>query len=46
MQYFAQFETVRGAANEASPLVRSKQDAGFGVSLIWGAWHSEQSGVE
>lgn len=46
LQYFAQFETVRGAANEASPLVRSKQDAGFGVSLIWGVWHSEQSGVE
>ena len=46
LQYFAQIETVRGAANEASPLVRSKQDAGIGVSLIWGAWHSEQSGVE
>lgn len=43
---FAQLETVRGAANEASPLVRSKQDAGFGVSLLWGAWHSERSGVE
>jgi outer membrane protein len=46
LQYFAQFETVRGAANEASPLVRSKQDAGFGVSLIWGVWQSEQAGVE
>jgi MipA family protein len=46
LQYFAQVETVRGAANEASPLVRSKQDAGIGVSLIWGAWHSERSGVE
>ena len=46
LQYFAQVETVRGAANEASPLVRSKQDAGIGVSLIWGAWHSDQSGVE
>ncbi len=46
LQYFAQVETVRGAANEASPLVRSKQDAGIGISLIWGAWHSEQSGVE
>lgn len=46
LQYFAQLETVRGSANEASPLVRSKQDAGLGVSLIWGAWHSEQSGVE
>jgi len=46
LQYFAQFETVRGAANEASPLVRSKQDVGFGVSLIWGVWQSEQAGVE
>jgi len=46
LQYFAQFETVRGAANESSPLVRSKQDVGFGVSLIWGVWQSEQSGVE
>jgi outer membrane scaffolding protein for murein synthesis (MipA/OmpV family) len=46
MQYFAQFETVRGAANEASPLVRSKQDAGIGVSLIWGIWHSAEAGVE
>jgi len=46
LQYFAQLETVRGAANEASPLVRSKQDAGIGVSLIWGALQSEQSGVE
>ena len=46
LQYFAQVETVSGAANEASPLVRSKQDAGIGVSLIWGAWHSSESGVE
>ena len=44
--YFAQLETVRGAANESSPLVRSKQEAGVGVSLIWGAWHSQQAGVE
>jgi outer membrane scaffolding protein for murein synthesis (MipA/OmpV family) len=46
LQYFAQLETVRGAANEASPLVRSKQDAGVGVSLIWGAWHSAEAGTE
>ena len=46
LQYFAQLETVRGAANEDSPLVRSRQDAGVGVSLIWGAWHSAESGVE
>jgi outer membrane protein len=46
LQYFAQLETVRGAANEASPLVRSKQDAGIGISLIWGVWHSAESGTE
>ncbi len=46
LQYFAQLETVRGAANESSPLVRSRQDAGIGVSLIWGVWHSAESGVE
>jgi len=46
LQYFAQVETVRGAANEDSPLVRSRQDAGVGVSLIWGVWHSAESGVE
>ena len=46
LQYFAQVETVRGAANEASPLVRSKQDAGVGISLVWGVWHSARSGVE
>ncbi len=46
VQYFAQVETVRGAANETSPLVRSRQDGGFGVSLIWGAWHSSESGTE
>jgi outer membrane scaffolding protein for murein synthesis (MipA/OmpV family) len=46
LQYFAQVETVRGAANEDSPLVRSRQDAGIGVSLLWGVWHSAESGVE
>ena len=46
LQYFAQLETVRGAANEGSPLVRSRQDAGIGVSLLWGVWHSAQSGTE
>ena len=46
LQYFAQVETVRGAANEASPLVRSKQDAGIGVSLIWGVWHAAEAGTE
>ncbi len=46
LAYFAQLETVRGAANEDSPLVRSRQDAGVGVSLVWGVWHSSESGVE
>jgi len=46
LQYFAQVETVGGAANEASPLVRSHQDAGVGISLIWGVWHSAESGTE
>ena len=46
LQYFAQLETVRGAANEASPLVRSRQDAGIGVSLLWGVWQSAQAGAE
>jgi outer membrane scaffolding protein for murein synthesis (MipA/OmpV family) len=46
VQYFAQLETVRGAANENSPLVRSRQDGGFGVSLIWGFWHSDATGTE
>ena len=41
-----QLETVRGAANEASPLVRRKQDAGLGVSATWGLWRSTQVGVE
>jgi outer membrane scaffolding protein for murein synthesis (MipA/OmpV family) len=46
LHYFVQLETVRGAANEESPLVRSKQDAGAGVSLIWGVWHSAETGIE
>jgi outer membrane scaffolding protein for murein synthesis (MipA/OmpV family) len=43
--YFAQVETVRGAANDDSPLVRRRQDGGFGVSLIWSFWHSTQLGA-
>jgi MipA family protein len=46
LQYFVRLETVRGGANEASPLVRSRQDAGIGVSLVWGVWHSERAGVD
>ena len=43
--WFASAETVRGAANEASPLVRSRQDFGFGVSAVWGIWHSAEEGT-
>ena len=46
LQWFTQVETVRGAANESSPLVRSRQEAGFGASLTWGIWQSTQTGVE
>jgi hypothetical protein len=46
LQWFAQVESVAGAANEDSPLVRKKEDAGFGVSLVWGAWHSAETGTE
>ena len=46
LAWFAQAETLHGAANEDSPLVRSKQDAGIGVSLIWGVWHSSETGTE
>ena len=46
LQYFAQLETVRGAANQASPLVRRRQDAGIGVSLLWGVWQSAEAGTE
>ena len=46
LQWFAQVESVAGAANEDSPLVRKKQDAGFGVSLVWGAWQSTETGTE
>jgi len=38
---FAGGETVRGAANVASPLVRSRQDMGAGLGVTWSFWHSE-----
>jgi hypothetical protein len=43
--WFVEAETVRGAANEASPLVRSRQDVGFGVSVVWGIWRSSEAGT-
>ncbi len=46
MQWFAQVESLDGAANDDSPLVRRKQDAGVGVTLVWGAWHSAETGAE
>jgi hypothetical protein len=46
LRWFAQVESVRGAANEGSPLVRAHEDAGVGVSLTWGFWRSDEPGVE
>lgn len=46
LRWFAQLESVRGAANEASPLVRVHEDGGVGVSLTWGFWRSDRPGVE
>jgi len=46
LRWFAQAESVRGAANEGSPLVRAHEDAGVGVSLTWGFWRSDEAGVE
>ncbi len=34
-------ETVRGAANEDSPLVKAKQDLNLGVSISWDLWESK-----
>jgi outer membrane scaffolding protein for murein synthesis (MipA/OmpV family) len=39
-------ETVRGAANEDSPLVRQHQDANVGIGLSWGFWQSEEHAAE
>ena len=46
LHWFATMESVRGAANVASPLVRAHEDGGFGVSLTWSLWRSDQPGVE
>lgn len=46
LHWFAQVESVRGAANVGSPLVRAHEDAGVGVRLIWTLWQSEERGVE
>jgi outer membrane scaffolding protein for murein synthesis (MipA/OmpV family) len=46
LQFFANVETVRGAANHASPLVLREQDGGVGLSLTWAAWESEDKGVQ
>ena len=46
MHWYAQFESVRGAANEASPLVRAHEDGGVGVSLTWAFRRSDERGVD
>lgn len=39
-------ESVAGAANEGSPLVKRRWDHSVGVSLIWTAYRSDERGVE
>jgi outer membrane scaffolding protein for murein synthesis (MipA/OmpV family) len=46
LTFFANIETVRGGANNASPLVLREQDGGFGVALSWAIWTSEEKGTE
>ena len=46
LHWFAQIESVRGAANGASPLVRAHEDGGVGVSLTWCLWRSADPGIE
>jgi outer membrane scaffolding protein for murein synthesis (MipA/OmpV family) len=46
LQLFANIETVRGGANQASPLVLREQDGGVGISLTWTAWESQEKGTE
>ncbi|HEX4509444.1 MAG TPA: MipA/OmpV family protein [Burkholderiaceae bacterium] len=46
MQWFVEAQTVRGGANEDSPLVRRRQDVGLGASLTWAAFVSHERGAE
>jgi len=46
LRWFGQVESVRGAANESSPLVRAHEDAGIGFGITWGAFQSSVAGVE
>lgn len=39
---FARYDTVSGAANEASPLVRKSGGATVGIGLAWTFWRSER----
>jgi hypothetical protein len=39
-------ESVAGAANEGSPLVKRRWDHSVGVSLVWTAYRSDERGVE
>ena len=39
---FARYDSVRGAANGASPLVRKSGGASVGIGLAWTFWRSER----
>lgn len=39
-------ESVKGAANEGSPLVKRQTDMSVGVGLTWSIWQSDQKAVE
>lgn len=42
---YARGDTVRGAANRASPLVDRPTGASVGIGLAWTGWRSEQTGA-
>ena len=41
---FARYDSVRGAANAASPLVRKSGGPSVGIGLAWTFWRSERMG--
>ena len=43
---FARYDSVSGAANQASPLVRSAGGATVGVGLAWTFWRSDRLAAE
>jgi hypothetical protein len=38
--------SLHGAANSASPLLRSQANYSVGAGLIWTPWHSEARAVD